>query len=833
MTIANRIGSDARTEDGRALSLRFRGAVAALSDLDRQQLFDRATRRDESLRGRVADIIEFVRREGDTALVELARDFDHVELRQLEVPRAELLQARDQLDPALCRALLRAADNIARVHRAFLPQASEISPEPGVRVGRRPDPLGRVGVYAPGGRAIYPSSVLMGAVPARVAGVGEIILCTPPDVSGRPNDLLLAAAAIAGVDRVFAVGGAGAIAALALGTATIPRVDRIVGPGNAYVTEAKLQVVGLVGIDAPAGPSEILVIADESSNADIVARELLAQAEHDPLACVVAIVVGSDTAHAVERALASQLAGVVRRDIVEAALDGQGGVLTVDSLDEAVTTANRYAAEHVLVALPSTEQCEKVARQLRNAGTVFIGETSSNAFGDYITGANHVLPTLGLARSYSGLSVLDFFRWTTYQEIDRVAAARLGADVALIAAAEKLPGHASAARAWLENTEPTEPAAARSLSHPLFVRPEVAALSRYSEAAEQFDAALAKDSAIVDLSDNTNLWGTAPAALDALHDSGDGVSRYPAPYSAELKRALKRYVGVRDAEIVVGCGSDDILDTAMRTFGGSYKHIAYSTPTFSMIPFLARLNGLSPIEIPLRDSKDGVDMDAQQLVDTGAQLIYICSPNNPTATTVSRDALRFVVEHATGVVILDEAYTEFAATTNADLIATHDRLLVTRTMSKAFGLAGARVGYGIGAAQLVDYVERARGPYKVTSLAERAALAALSDTHDGLGWMREHARLARENRTRFVRALDALGIDSLPSETNFVLLAHPRAKEIADRLWSEGVIVRALYNLPQQLRVLAGSGGNALRIGVGPWRAMERVLRVLEDATSS
>ena len=832
MTAANPVGTDARAGDGRSFSLRFRGPVAALSELDRQQLFDRATLRDESLRGRVADIIERVRQEGDTALVQFARDFDRVDLRRLEVPRAELLRARDQLDPALRQALLRAADNIARVHRAFLPQTSEISPEPGVRVGRRPDPLGRVGVYAPGGRAIYPSSVLMGAVPARVAGVGEVILCSPPDVSGKPNDLLLAAAAIAGVDRVFAVGGAGAIAALAFGTATIPRVDRIVGPGNAYVTEAKLQVVGLVGIDAPAGPSEILVIADESSNADIVARELLAQAEHDPLACVVALVVGTDTAQAVERAIARQLPAVARRDIVEAALDGQGGVLVADSLDEAITAANRYAAEHVLVALPSTEQAERVARQLRSAGTVFIGETSSNAFGDYITGANHVLPTLGLARSYSGLSVLDFFRWTTYQEIDRAAAARLGADVALIAAAEKLPGHASAARAWLENTEPTASASARSLSVSLPVRPEVAALSRYSEAAEQFDAAPAKDSAIVDLSDNTNLWGTAPAALDAFHGGGAGVSRYPAPYSAELKRALKRYVGVRDAEIVVGCGSDDILDTAMRAFGGA-KQITYSTPTFSMIPFLARLNGLSPVEIPLRDSKDGVDIDAQQLVDTGAQLIYICSPNNPTATTVSRDALQFVVERATGVVILDEAYAEFATTTNADLVATHDRLLVTRTMSKAFGLAGARVGYGIGAAQLVDYVERARGPYKVTSLAERAALAALSDTRDGLGWMREHARLARENRTHFVRGLDALGIDSFPSEANFVLLAHRHAKEIADRLWSEGILVRALYNLPQHLRALAKSGGNALRIGVGPWPAMERALRVLEDAMSS
>jgi len=320
-----------------------------------------------------------------------------------------------------------------------------VNPEPGISVLRRPDPLARVGVYAPGGRAAYPSSVLMGAVPARVAGVEEVVLCSPPTASGAPADIVLAAAELAEVDRVFALGGAGAIAAMALGTDTVPRVDRIVGPGNAYVAAAKLQLVGSVAIDSPAGPSELVVIADATSSPDVVATEMLAQAEHDPLACVVAICIGEYVAAAVESALASLIAQQPRASIIGCALRGQGGVLTVASSDEAVDAVNAYAPEHLLLACAGAES---IADRIRGAGTICIGETSSVAFGDYITGANHVLPTGGLARAYSGLSVLDFVRWTTCQRVDAAAARSLSADTAAFALAEGLPGHAIAGSRW-------------------------------------------------------------------------------------------------------------------------------------------------------------------------------------------------------------------------------------------------------------------------------------------------------------------------------------------------------------------------------------------------
>jgi histidinol dehydrogenase len=435
-----------------AVVLRARGALAALDVDTRRALVDRASTTDPTVRSRVAAIIEQVRARGDAALLEFARDFDKVTLTALEVPRAEWDAALASLDAGLRRSLERAAKNIAAVHTAFRPTETVCSPEAGITVGRRPDPLQRVGIYAPGGRAAYPSSLLMGAIPARVAGVQEVIVCSPPGPDGRPSPVVLAAAALAGVDRVFALGGAGAIAALALGTDRVPRVDRIMGPGNAYVAEAKLQLVSSVAIDSPAGPSELLVLADDSADADAIAREMMAQAEHDPDAAVVTVLAGDSPrvvalAEAVVASLDAQLATAPRADVVRSSLAARGGVVTVPTLAEGIAFANAWAAEHLLLVVRDDERAETLAA-LRSAGTVFVGASSSVAYGDYMTGANHVLPTAGAGRSYSGLSTLDFVRWTTWQEVTPDAAARLAEDVGRFADAEGLPAHAAAARAW-------------------------------------------------------------------------------------------------------------------------------------------------------------------------------------------------------------------------------------------------------------------------------------------------------------------------------------------------------------------------------------------------
>ena len=429
------------------MRFRFVGAIDALTAADRQTLFDRSTSADARIREQTAAIVARVQRDGDTALRAMAAEFDGTTLGALEIPRAEWERARDAMPLALRCALERTVQNVRTAHTAFLPRAVEVETEPGIVVGRRPDALQRVGVYAPGGRAAYPSSLIMGVVPAKVAGVREVIVCSPASSTGRPSDVVLGAAALAGADRLFAIGGAGAIAAMAYGTASVPRVDRIVGPGNAWVAEAKLQCAGAVAIDSPAGPSELLVIADDSANPHIVAREMLAQAEHDPRAAVVCVAVGADVASRVRSAIDALLPSAARRDIITVAFAFAGAVLHADSLDAAVDFANSWAAEHLLLAL-TPELLDATLAAVRNAGTVFIGDTASVAFGDYMTGANHVLPTGGLARCYSGLSTLDFIRWTSWQRVTRQAAASLAADVGRVAESEGLPSHAAAARQW-------------------------------------------------------------------------------------------------------------------------------------------------------------------------------------------------------------------------------------------------------------------------------------------------------------------------------------------------------------------------------------------------
>jgi histidinol dehydrogenase len=285
----------------------------------------------------------------------------------------------------------------------------------------------------------------MSAVPARVARVPEVILCSPPGADGYPAPVVLAACEIAQVDRVFAIGGAGAIAAMAYGTSTVPRVDKVVGPGNAYVAEAKLLVSGEVGIDSPAGPSELLIICDETSDSSVVAREIVAQAEHDEDACVVVVSLSPGAIDSITDALKREIARSPRAGIVRNALEQNGAMLSADSVSEAVSFANRFAPEHLLLAL---RDAKNLLSQVCNTGSVFIGEQSSVVFGDYITGGNHVLPTGGLARSYSGLGPLDFVRWTYYQTVSRDAARRLSADAAIMAGAEGLPGHARAAQSW-------------------------------------------------------------------------------------------------------------------------------------------------------------------------------------------------------------------------------------------------------------------------------------------------------------------------------------------------------------------------------------------------
>jgi histidinol-phosphate aminotransferase len=352
-------------------------------------------------------------------------------------------------------------------------------------------------------------------------------------------------------------------------------------------------------------------------------------------------------------------------------------------------------------------------------------------------------------------------------------------------------------------------------------RADVRALPVYSPDAGECD---------VDVSENTNLWGTPPEALAALADAPVALaSRYPSLDSAPLRKAVLDYLALSDApgiRVVAGCGSDDVLDAAIRAFGGAGDEIAFAAPTFVMIPILARLNGLRPVGMPLTSS---YGIDPERLVDRRAKITYLCTPNNPTSTALPREAVEYVVDRAEGLVIIDEAYAEFAPETFVSIVTRSERVLVTRTFSKAFGMAGLRVGYGVGDSALVDVVARARGPYKVNALAERAAIAALREGPGARGWVLEHARLAVANRDRLVTELRTLGLPVAPASGNFVFVPTARASSLARAMYERGVLVRALEGLAQDVPALRASGGCALRIGVGPWDAMARVLDVLRE----
>jgi histidinol dehydrogenase len=426
-----------------ASRLMFDGASSELTSDQRRRLMQRTPDRVADTEASVREILDRVRGEGDRALFDLARRLDGVELSALEVPRSRWREAAAGLDADTRRALERATANIRRFHEAQRPETVAIESEPGVRLERRFMPLARAGVYAPGGQAAYASSVLMGVAPALAAGVSEVVVCSPPSGGATPAESVMAACWIAGATRLFALGGAGAIGAMAYGTETVPRVDSLVGPGNRWVNEAKKQVAGDVRIDSPAGPSELLVVADGTADPDVVVAELIAQAEHDVDACVALVTPDAGLIRAVRDRLGPAVATAPRGPVVAEALARQGALIQTEDMREALDFANDYAAEHLLLI------CEDAPDQLaglRTAGTIFVGRHSSVSFGDYITGANHVLPTEGRARAFEGLSVQHFLRAFTVQTVDADAAARLSADTARLAETEGLPGHARAAR---------------------------------------------------------------------------------------------------------------------------------------------------------------------------------------------------------------------------------------------------------------------------------------------------------------------------------------------------------------------------------------------------
>lgn len=753
-----------------SITLRYTGP---LSDVAAQLLAPRGspvgTENDSAVSDAVRRILKDIANGGDEALQRVCRSLDGVDAR--EVPREVLVAARNSLEPSLLQALQRAASNLRRVSEAQLPETRTVEVEPGVTVQRLSEPLACVGVYAPGGTAAYASSVLMGVVPATVAGVSEIIVCSPPGEDEWPSPFVLAAAELAGATRVFSVGGAQAIAAMAYGSTLVPKVQRIVGPGNAWVAEAKRQVSACVAIDSPAGPSELLLIASADAEPTRIAAEMLAQAEHDEAAVVVTIVETETLREQVQVALSAAALRLPRAAMALRSLAQNGALLVSSQLQAAVGFANAFAAEHVLLA---GVKAQVLAKQVRCSGTVYVGEGASVAFGDYLTGCNHVLPTAGAARMASGLSVFDFLRFSSVQTITAQGAVGLSLDTQRLAMKEGLAGHAEAAR----------------------VASSVAGSKRMALTSKRVaNAPMTR----VDLSDNTNRFGTPPS-LQKPRPTED-ISRYPTPYADELREALASFLGTSPNCIVTGCGSDDVIASAICALSSPGDALALERPTFSMIEQFARLQSLRV-----------VDLDSAN----DAAIVYLGAPNNPTGRDVSWDFVESILQRSSGVVLVDEAYVEYSGRESfARRAAASERVIVTRTFSKAYGMAGLRVGYGVACPALVTLIEQARGPYKVSRSSESQACAVLKRDAD---WVASTVAQTITMRERLAERLRDLGLAPLPSSANFLLVPVAEdATSLVARLARAGVGVRAFPSLP----VI----GEAVRITVGPQRDLDALLQ--------
>lgn len=421
---------------------------------DKKQVIDEVLNRSqfelEEVNQRVKEVLDNIKKNGDKALFEYTEKFDGVKLDALKVSQEEIEEAYNSIDKELLESLQKAHDNIKKFHQRQVQNSFLTNDVNGVIVGQVVNPIEKVGIYVPGGTAPLPSTVLMNAVPAKVAGVNEIVMTTPPAKNGKINPVILAAAKIAGVDKIFKLGGAQAVGALAFGSESVPRVYKIVGPGNIYVAMAKKQVYGSVDIDMVAGPSEVLVIADEKANPRFIAADLLSQAEHDTLACSILLTPSKEVAEKVAKEVDLQLSKLSRNEIAKQSIENYGRIVITENMDEAINLANEIAPEHLEL---SVENPFDYLSRIKNAGAIFLGEYSPEPLGDYFAGPNHTLPTSGTAKFASPLSVDAFIKKSSIIYYTREALAKVKDDVVRIAESETLTAHANSIKVRFEADE--------------------------------------------------------------------------------------------------------------------------------------------------------------------------------------------------------------------------------------------------------------------------------------------------------------------------------------------------------------------------------------------
>lgn len=752
----------------------------------------------------VRPIMDAVHEHGDKALHEYGHRFDGVDLEELAVSAAEVAEACTRVPQELKEAIELAYCNIYDFHELQRNTQAPVKLEtaPGVVCEQRTLPIQRVGLYVPGGQAPLFSTVLMLAVPAAVAGCEEVVLCTPPGKDGKVNPAILFAAELCGVKRIFKVGGAQAIAAMTYGTASVPKVDKIFGPGNAYVTAAK-QLASLAGvaIDMPAGPSEVEVLADSTCVPAFVAADLLSQAEHGPDSQAMLVTTSAAVAEAVAAEVEQQLAALPRKEIAARSIANSRIIVLADKQD-CIDFTNAYGPEHLIIAM---EGADAVAAETLNAGSIFLGNYSCESAGDYASGTNHTLPTMGCVRAYSSLCIDSFQRKMTLQTLSAEGIRSIGRTVELMARAEQLDAHARAMTLRMQAVA-AQPEEEQGTGIARLVRPNILKLKPYSSARDEY----AGKAAHVFLDAN-----------ECPHNAPN--NRYPDPLQWELKQKISAYKGVAPERIFLGNGSDEAIDLIFRTFcTPGVDEVAAIAPSYGMYEVCADINNIRYNAIPLEEGfRFEAESFLQSIYSPCTKVIFICSPNNPTGNLLPLEEIRKVLDIFPGMVVVDEAYIDFApaGSSLSSLLDAYPRLIVLNTFSKAWASAGIRLGMALAHPEVIGLFNKVKYPYNVNILTQRAAMERLDHMDEIRAWVDE----ALTERGRMMQAVAALPICEhvYPSDANFFLARVSDACRIYDALVEQGIIVRNRH------RIMMCE--NCLRITIGTPAENDELLAALKQ----
>lgn len=763
----------------------------------------RPLQNDPETKQRVSFIIDDVRENCDSALYRLNREIDGYNSEALEIPRTIINEAKKAVSDDLKESINLAIANIERFHSAQRPKDTLVETMIGVNCSIRFKPLERVGLYIPGGTAPLLSTVLMLAVPAKLAGCKELVICTPPN----PTVELLYALNLFDA-RIFTVGGAQAIAAMAFGTETVPKVDKIFGPGNRYVTEAKIQVSGMgIPIDMPAGPSEVLVISDETANPSFVAADLLSQAEHGTDSQIILVCTNKRVLDLTMLEINQQVETLPRRSIALKCLENSTTIL-VNSLNEAMSISNSYAPEHLILAV---ERPRELAEKVVNAGSVFLGHYTPESVGDYTSGTNHTLPTSGFARNWSGVNLQSFMKTITFQELSKEGLVGLAKATTTLARAEGLEAHARAIEQRINGSLSTIDSKT-TVSRPQsrvsnILRPNIQNLKPYSSARDEFVG-------------EASIWLDANESPTPLPNLTDDINRYPDPLQRGLKNAIAKIKGAEENQIFIGNGSDEAIDLLFRCFcNPAVDKTLIFPPTYGMYGVCAAVNDIEVIESML-DEEFNINLsDFEEKQRLKPKLTFICNPNNPTGNVQNAETIRQILEKSEGIVVVDEAYVDFCPEHSViSWLNLYPNLVVLQTLSKAWGLAGARIGLAFASPEIISVMSKVKFPYNVGKPSIDIASKALNSEK----LMRQRVNEIIVNRNILVNALGKISIvkNIYPSEANFLLVKFNNPKEIYNLLAQNGIVVRDRSSQP-------GCKG-CLRITVGTKDEVEKLIDALK-----